>query len=369
MLVAGLLDAGAPRSVLEHTLAGLLPGEYRWELRRESRRHIHGLRFDVQGREGHVHRGLREVLALLPAARLPVRAQEWASAAFHHLAEAEGRCHGQEPEQVAFHEVGAVDAVVDIAAACALLDALDPAVIWSSPVAVGSGIVPSAHGPLPVPAPGTLELLRGMPLAGRELSGERATPTGAALLRAWSPRFGGRAPAVLLRAGYGLGARDPSDLPNFLRILVEEAEGAAEQLVELRALVDDQSGEVLGAALEAFHAAGAVDAYAVMALGKKGRPAFEVTVLCEGARRLEFEELAYRQLGTLGMRVLPVTRSRRPRHGEARETALGPLEFKLRSDPGGATSGKPEFEALRRRAAELGLSPQEAARRLDAEPS
>ncbi|TAH38704.1 MAG: nickel pincer cofactor biosynthesis protein LarC [Planctomycetota bacterium] len=368
MLVAGLLDAGAPEELLADTLHGLLPGEFRWEVRREQRHHIAARRFLVEAKEGHVHRRLGDVLALLAGASLTARAHTWAQDAFRALAEAEGRCHDLDPGQVELHEVGAVDAVVDVAAACALMDALAPAVIWASPVAVGSGRVACAHGFLPVPAPGTLELLRGMPVTGRDLAGERATPTGVALLAAWKVRFGTRPPAVVVRAGYGAGARDSADVPNLLRVVLEEAQGAGEQLVELRTLVDDQSGEVIGAALEAFHAAGAVDAYAVPALGKKGRPAFEVVLLCDVARQLEFEDLAYRQLGTLGMRVLPVTRSRRPRRQEQRETALGPLTFKLRRDPGGE-AGKPEFDPLRRRADELGLTPREARARLQGPPA
>lgn len=363
MLVAGLIDAGAPRAALEPVLAALLPGEFTWELRAERRHNIAGTRFVVQAREGHVHRRLADVLRLLERAPLRPRARAWAETAFRELATAEGKCHALAPEQVHFHEVGAVDAVVDVAAACTLMDALDPVQIWCSPVAVGSGTVDCAHGRMPVPAPGTLELLRGMPVTGRSLQGERATPTGVALLRAFGARFGTRAPAVVQAVGYGLGARDTPDLPNFLRVLIEQAEGAPEHLYELVTLVDDQSGEVIGAALEALHAAGAVDAYAVAALGKKGRPAYLITVLCSAERRLEFEDLLYQQLGTLGLRVQAVSRSRRPRASEVRPGPLGPLTWKVRHDPDG-TSAKPEFGPLRRRAGELGWSPRQARERL-----
>lgn len=363
MLVAGLVDAGAPREALEAALGGLLPGEHRWEIQRAQRRGFAATRFVVEAGPRRAHRRLDDVLAVLAAAPLTPRARQWGERAFRALAEAEARCHGAAPGAVEFHEVGAVDALVDVCGACALLDALAPEAVWASPVAVGSGTVTGTHGRLPVPAPATLELLRGMPVSGRDLEGERATPTGVALLRAWEVQFGGRPPAVVEGVGYGAGARDFADLPNLLRVVLERAEGAPEQLVELRVLVDDVSGEAAGAALEALHSAGAVEAYAVAALGKKGRPAFEVTVLCAAARRGEFEELCYRLLGTLGMRILPVTRSRRPRGVEERLTPLGRLPHKVRGDPGGE-SAKPEFEALRRRADELGLTPREALRRL-----
>ncbi len=364
MLVAGLLDSGAPEEVLKQVLASL-PQEFTWACRRESRGKIAGLRFVVEAREGHVHRRLDDVIPILEKAALSLQARAWARKAFEELAGAEARAHGTTPGEVFFHEVGAVDAIVDIAAACALMDALDPAAIWASPVAVGSGFVACAHGRLPVPAPGTQALLLGMPVCGRDLEGERTTPTGAALLRAWKVRFGSRPPAVALRTGHGLGGRDPGDVPNFLRVTLERAEGEAEELVELRTLVDDQSGEVVAAALEALHEAGAVEAFALSAVAKKNRPAFEIVVLCERAAQPAFEEQLFRQLGTLGLRVAFVRRTRRPRRVEVRPTPLGPLPFKLREDPQGTTVLKPEFEALRRRARELGLTPREALERLE----
>ncbi|MBC8330190.1 MAG: nickel pincer cofactor biosynthesis protein LarC [Planctomycetes bacterium] len=364
MLVAGLVDAGAPEDLLRTALAGL-PPEFQWRLERCQRHGISANRFVVDAEEGLVHRHLADVERLLDGLDLSPRARRWAGDAFLALAEAEGRCHDCSPQEVHFHEVGAIDSLVDVAGACALLDALDPAAVWASPVAVGSGFVHCAHGRLPVPAPATLELLQGMPVTGQELTGERATPTGVALLRAWGARFGGRPPAAPVRAGYGAGTRLTEDVPNLLRVVLEEAEGDAEQLCELRVLVDDLSGELVGAALEAFHQAGAVEAFAQPALAKKGRPAFEVVVLADRGRRAEFEELAYRHLGTLGMRVASVQRSRRPRRVVERDTPLGRLAFKQRLDPEGPTVLKPEFDALARRAAELGLTPREALERLD----
>ncbi|HEX9795333.1 MAG TPA: nickel pincer cofactor biosynthesis protein LarC [Planctomycetota bacterium] len=363
MLVGALLDAGAPPAALERVLASL-PQEFTAEIGRELRHGISGTRFRVAAQEGHVHRHLADVVAILRAADLTPRALAWAEAAFQALAEAEGRCHDKPAEAVHFHEVGAVDAIVDVAAACALMDSLDPAEIWCGPVAVGSGFVDCAHGRMPVPAPGTLRLLEGMPTCGEDLLGERTTPTGAALLRGWKVRFGTRPPAVVETSGYGVGGRDPADAPNLLRVVIERAEGGAESLLEFRALVDDRSGEVIGAALDSARAAGAIEAFAVPAWAKKGRPAFEIVVLAPSAERGRFEELLFRELGTLGMRVQVVTRVRHPRRIEERDTPLGKLPFKVRSDAGGAESAKPEFEALRVRAAELGLTTHEALARL-----
>lgn len=363
MLVAGLLAAGAPREVLERALAGL-PQEFQWRVEEETRQGIAGLRFVVEAQEGHVHRHLSDVLQLLQSCQLTGRARGWAEAAFRAIAEAEGRAHGISAEEVHFHEVGAIDALVDVAGACALMDALDPVCIRATAVPVGSGTVHCAHGEMPVPAPGTAYLLEGMPICGRELPGERATPTGVALLRAWGCRFETPPAGTLLRSGHGVGSRDPQDRANLLRVELEEAAVGAEWLVELRALVDDQSGEVLGDALERLHAAGAVEAYAQPALAKKNRPAFEVVVFCAADREGEFTELCFRLLGTLGMRKAALRRERLPRREEVRETVLGPLPFKLRLLPDGEVEAKPEFEALRAAAEARGWTPREALERL-----
>lgn len=365
MLVAGLMDAGAPRELLEETLAGLpLPaGSFRWELRREERHHLAGTRFDVRCAEEHEHRHWSEVRDILDRARLSPRARAWAQESFAGLAVAEGEAHGCAPEDVHFHEVGAVDAIVDVAAACALLDSFAAEGVWSTAVSVGSGTIQAAHGSLPVPAPGTLRLLRGMPICGTKLQGERATPTGVALLRAWGARFGERPAATVLSAGHGLGAKDFADRANLLRVEVEEVAVGQEWLVELRMMVDDQTGEQIGAALESLHAAGAVEAYAVAAVAKKNRPAFEVVVLAPAAEQERVRALCFRLLGTLGLRIAPIRRSRLPRAVADRATALGELPFKLRESAAG-TQSKPEFEALRARATELGLTPREAADRI-----
>lgn len=366
MLVAALADAGDGRALLEQTLASLpLPaGAFRWELRRDQRGGFSGLRFAVACDEEHAHRHLADVLAILAGAALTSRARDLSERAFRALAEAEGLAHGCGAEEVHFHEVGAVDAIVDVAAACALFDALDCDTAFSSAVPVGSGTVHAAHGEMPVPAPGTLRLLTGMPVCGTRLQGERATPTGVALLRAFGVRFEERPAAIVETVGHGLGTREFADRANLLRAEVERVAIGQEWLVELRALVDDRSGEEIGAALEALHAAGAVDAFALAAVAKKNRPAFEVVVLAGADQQEALRSLCYRHLGTLGLRVSPLRRSRLPRTSEERETALGRLPFKRRETVDGPQR-KPEFDVLRVRAAAAGLTPREGRERIE----
>jgi uncharacterized protein (TIGR00299 family) protein len=364
MLVAGLLDAGAEAKLIDPLLACLPEGEVSVRIERDKRHGIAGSRFIVETSESDTHRHLKDVLQILGKMPLTERASVWATCAFEALAAAEARAHDCSVEEVHFHEVGAIDAIVDIAAACTLMDSLKPSAIYASSVAVGSGVVQCAHGNMPVPAPATLFLLEGMPTSGFDLSGERATPTGVALLKAWQVQFQNRNAAICQRSGFGLGTRDPKDRANLLRVELEQAATANEWLVELRCLVDDQSGEIIGDAMDQLRADGALEVYASAASTKKGRPAFEVVLLCEVPQQQFFQERLFRLLGTLGLRIIPLQRSTLPRAVEQREDENGSLQWKTRELPSGQIAAKPEFEALRQRAMEMGLTPRELLERL-----
>jgi len=368
MLVGGFLDAGADAKLVAPLLAGFPAGEVQVRVERSLRHGIAGNHFVVDAKEVNSHRHLSDVLAILAKMPLTRRASDWAVKAFQELAQAEARAHDCSVEEVHFHEVGAIDAIVDIAVACALLDNLDPTTVFASAIPVGSGVVHCAHGTMPVPAPATRFLLEGMPTCGFDLVGERATPTGVALLRAWQVDFAPRGAALCQRAGHGLGTRNPEDRANLLRVELESVAIVAEWLVELRCLVDDQSGEVIGNALEQLRSVGALEAYACAATTKKGRPAFEVVVLCEVPQQQRFQDLMFRLLGTLGLRVTPLQRATLPR---AVVTLQGPQEellWKKRSFSNGESALKPEFESLRLRALELGLTPRELLQQLENYP-
>lgn len=364
MLVAGLLDVGADARLIEPLLAALPAGEVSVRIERDKRHGISGCRFLVEAQETNTHRHLADVVQILQQMPMSERAAEWATSAFEVLATAEARAHDCSVEEVHFHEVGAIDAIVDIAVACTLMDSLQPSAIHASAVTVGSGVVHCAHGNMPVPAPATLFLLEGIPTCGFDLSGERATPTGVALLKAWQVKFEQRSAAVCKKSGFGLGTRDPQDRANLLRVELEEAATANEWLVELRCLVDDQSGEVIGDAMEQLRTAGALEVYASAATTKKGRPAFEVVLLCEAPRQQDFETQMFRLLGTLGLRATALQRTTLPRDLEQREDADGSLQWKTRELASGQIAAKPEFEALCQRASEMGLTPRELLDRL-----
>jgi uncharacterized protein (TIGR00299 family) protein len=368
MLVAGLLDAGANAKLIDPLLACLPAGEVRCLIERDLRHGIAGTRFIVQAEEAPCHRHLSDVLAILAQMPLSAQAASWAVKAFEELASAEARAHDCSIEEVHFHEVGAIDAIVDIAVACALLDSLEPEAIFASAIPVGSGEVQCAHGTMPVPAPATRFLLEGMPTCGFSLSGERATPTGVALLRAWQVDFTPRTAALCQRAGHGLGTRNPEDRANLLRVELETAATAAEWLVELRCLVDDQSGEIIGDAMQQLRGIGALEAYASAATTKKGRPAFEVVVLCEVPQQRRFEDLMFRLLGTLGLRATPLQRSTLPRSVQLRTDSEGTMQWKTRVLNSAEQAAKPEFDSLCARAVALGLTPRELLERLESAP-
>ncbi|MFK5955472.1 MAG: LarC family nickel insertion protein [Planctomycetota bacterium] len=357
MLIAGLLDAGAPPESLQAILGALPAEEVQASWEKQVRRGISGHYFSVQITEGHRHRHLADVLPILQQLPLTQRAHRWAVAAFQALAEAEGKAHNCSAQEVHFHEVGAMDAILDISGACALMDALDPSEIFCSPIPVGHGTVHCAHGAMPIPAPATRYLLEGYPSCGFDLEGECATPTGVALLRAWEVDCSTRGAAVCAGVGYGLGTRDPEDYPNVLRVELETAALEQECVVELRSLVDDQSGEIVGHALEDLRSLGAKEAYVLPAATKKGRPAFEVIVQVDAVQQSKMEQRMFRLLGTLGIRATVLQRSRQLRGVEEKEGL--PWKCAAAVEGEAMQNLKPEFESLVQRAASEGKTPRE----------
>ncbi len=306
----------------------------------------------------HAHIGVQELLARIGALPLPEKVKEDAQAVYGLLAQAESQVHGEPVEQIHFHEVGSLDALADVLGVCLLMDKLRPERVLCSPIRVGSGTVRCAHGLLPVPAPATELLLRGLPVYAGEISGEMCTPTGAALLRHFAGDFG---PLPLMRVtalGQGSGTRD-FETANLLRAFLGETEdGAQEEILELKCNLDDSTPEALGFATEALLEAGALDVFTLPAGMKKGRPGVLLTCLCRPAQRQTMVEALFRHTGTLGVRETVCRRYTLKRRVEPRETPLGPVRFKTASG-WGVEREKPEYEDLARIARERGLSLRE----------
>ncbi|MBA2512011.1 MAG: LarC family nickel insertion protein, partial [Rubrobacteraceae bacterium] len=272
MTLASLVAAGAPLGEITTSLKRL---NVPFELSAESTEvnGVGALRISVGSPEEHAHRNFAAIRALVEGAELPERAASRSIETFRRLAVAEGSVHGVEPEEVTFHEVGAVDSIVDVVGSCLALDLLDVSSVTCGPLPMGTGVVRAAHGPLPIPGPATLEVLKGSKVRWTEEPRETTTPTGAALMGAFTGGLFTDAapPMTLLSIGYGAGRARLQNAPNLLRAVIGELEGPAEGLDLLEANVDDATGEILASATEKLLAAGALDAWLEPIIMKRGR--------------------------------------------------------------------------------------------------
>ena len=312
MALGSLLDAGADvdevRSLLERLpVAG-------WALEPEAvlRAGVAATKAHVKYEETSVVRTYGHIAAMVEEARLPDRVRQRALGTFEALAVAEGRLHRRPPEQVHFHEVGALDAIVDIVGTASALEVLGVDSVHSSAVATGTGMVRAAHGLLPNPAPATVELLRGCPTYGLDVGIELTTPTGAALLSTLAT-FGPMPPMVIAATGFGAGTADSDGRPNVLQVVLGEASGGAtsepgQPLVVLETNVDDATGEVLAHAVGALLEAGALDAWIVPIIMKKGRPAHTVHALADPVLVDQIAKVLRSETGALGVRATTVER-------------------------------------------------------------
>jgi uncharacterized protein (TIGR00299 family) protein len=276
---------------------------------------------------------------------------------FAEIAAAESQVHGVPVEQIHFHEVGSMDAIVDIAAVCLLLQELDVDRVVASPVHVGSGSVRCAHGILPVPAPATAHILQDVPIYGGSIQGELCTPTGAALLKHFVEEFGNMPTMRVQKIGYGMGKKD-FPRANCVRVLLGEAEETSDAIWELSCNIDDMSGEEIGFALEQLMEQGALDVFTTPIGMKKSRPGTMLTVLCREAEKKTFVEKLFRYTTTLGIREKLCQRHTLERKVVTVETQYGPVRKKV-SFGYGITREKWEYEDLARIAKEQGMSIQQ----------
>ena len=353
MTVGALLDLGVPLDHLRHELAKLaLPTDsYTLSTHPTERQHVSALKFDVQVHDHHTHRHYAGIDAMIADSALADPVKEKARSIFRCLAEAEAKVHGVAVEDVHFHEVGALDSIVDIVAAAICLEYLQVEKIYASALPLGGGFVQTAHGRLPVPAPATVELLQGMAVHGDCGEGERVTPTGAAILAALVTGSGARPDMTLSRIGSGAGGRDFSDCPNILRaFLGTSAVEAGEEVREVTCNLDDVTPEVIGYVQELLLESGVLDVWLVPVQMKKGRPGTVLSFLCKPADLGRLAALVMAETGTLGVRYTSLRRIVQPRKIEERDTQFGPVRFKV-SEYG----EKPEYEDCRRIAREQGI--------------
>jgi uncharacterized protein (TIGR00299 family) protein len=357
MTLGAVVGAGADARELTAQLALLgVPG-FEVEFETADRSGISATRAVVRAREEKHHRHLADIERIIDASALDARVKERARLIFRRLGEAEARVHNVPVERIHFHEVGALDSIVDVVGACVGFELLGAERFLCSPLHVGSGTVEMEHGRFPVPPPAVAELLSGAPVYSTEVRGELVTPTGAAIVSALCESFGPLPPMKIEATGYGAGGRDYERFPNVLRVLVGETAdaGETEKLLMIETNVDDVSPQVIGHVTELALARGALDCYVTPVQMKKNRPGVLVSILCRPAERERMFELLFTETTTIGARVHEVERRALEREVVAVETEFGVIAVKVARLGGEVKGFTPEYEDCREAAARAGV--------------
>ncbi|MCY3585771.1 MAG: nickel pincer cofactor biosynthesis protein LarC [Acidimicrobiaceae bacterium] len=375
MALGALLDAGADLDFVAAQIDTLGLDGWKLGAERVTRNEIAATHAIVDAPEGHHHRRWRDIRELLVVSQLNERVRKRAMDVFEALAVAEGLVHGVPADEVHFHEVGALDAIVDIVGVCAALESLGVDAVCCGPVAVGKGTINAAHGVLPNPPPAVVNLLADRPIVGVDIDMELTTPTGAAIVAALAGHFGAAPAMTITSSGFGAGTRELPGRPNVTGVLIGTVAGTEQaasltaalagvqgaesttELVELATNLDDVSGEVLGHAIDALLGAGALDAWAVPIVMKKGRPAYTLTALCRPEDVTLLADLAAQLTGTLGLRARTVVRTALERHTSTVDVDGHTIRVKH-----GPHRSKPEWEDVAAAAESLNRPPADIAR-------
>jgi uncharacterized protein (TIGR00299 family) protein len=373
MILGALVAAGADASALREQLALLDVAGFELSFETVDRSGISATHARVHTADEKQHRHLSAILKIIAGSRLSDAVKARASRIFERLGEAEARVHNVPVEKIHFHEVGALDAIVDVVGACIGFELLGIEKFVSSPLHVGSGTVEMAHGRFPVPPPAVVELLRDAPVYATDIKGELVTPTGAAIISTVCAEFGALPALRLAATGYGAGTRQYKDFPNALRVLIGETgeQGAAseklftksgklsptsEKLFMIETNLDDASPQVVGYAVERAFALGALDCFVTPVQMKKNRPGVVVSILCRAAEREALTSLLFDETTTLGVRSYEVERRALGREFLSVETEFGAISVKVaRRGDGSVSNIAPEYEDCRAAAMRAGV--------------
>jgi pyridinium-3,5-bisthiocarboxylic acid mononucleotide nickel chelatase len=357
MFLAVLLDAGLPAKALLEELKKIPLGFYEFKRTRAVRGGLVGTRVEIRDPGEQQARHLSHIEKLMSESALSEGVKERSLEIFRRLAEVEGKLHNKSPEEIHFHEVGALDAIIDIAGACAGLEMLGISELVCSPLNVGGGRVEAAHGTLPVPAPATAELLKGIPIYSSGVEAELVTPTGAAIVSALASSFGPFPAMKIERIGYGAGEKEIPGQPNIARLLLGEREGAekaraggpGDEVVSIiEANLDDMSPQIYGYLAERALAEGALDVTCTPLQMKKNRPGMKVSILCAPGESDTLAALLFEQTTTLGVRIYEARRKVLQRQVVVVATPYGPINVKLGWLDGKMVNAAPEYEDCRR---------------------
>lgn len=359
MFVGSLLDAGLPFEKLETILSGLKISGYKISAKKEGRNNIFGTRFLVSlQEEDQKVRHLDDIKEILKDSDLPLPVIEGSIQVFEKLAIIEGEIHHISPNEVHFHEVGAVDSIVDIVATVAGINLLGIEKLFASRIPVGTGMIASAHGKIPVPSPATIALLRGIPIYHSGQDVEMVTPTGAILITSLCSSFGPMPQMIVDSIGYGVGSRKLVDRPNLLRILIgsDIDKERSETVVVLESNLDDMNPELLGYLMDSLFDAGAKDVSFSPIQMKKNRPGTQLQVIGQPEDRERFTAIIFRESTTLGIRYSFSQRAVLKREGLVVDSPWGKMSLKKVINQDGRTVLMPEYEECRRIAQENNLA-------------
>jgi uncharacterized protein (TIGR00299 family) protein len=361
MFLGAMLDAGFDAKLLLDELKKLSLGFFKLKRTRATRGGITGTRFEVEVTGDHPHRHLKDIVAIIEPSAISDSSKQNALKIFRKLAEAEGKIHGKPPEEIHFHEVGAMDAIIDIVGACVGVEALGISELVCSLLNVGGGHVEAAHGSLPVPAPATAELLQGIPIYSSGVEGELVTPTGAAIVSTLAKSFGPLPPFKIERIGYGAGSKEFPKHPNVARLFLGErleavkaqAGTAGDELVSLiEANIDDMNPQLFGYLVDQALAAGALDVTCASMQMKKNRPGLQLTVLTTPDKADALAQLVFEQTTTIGVRIYEARRKVLEREHVEVETPYGKVRMKVAKREGKVLNAAPEFEDCQKLATE-----------------
>jgi uncharacterized protein (TIGR00299 family) protein len=360
MLLGALIDLGVSEDVLRAELAKLkLPG-FSISTRRVVKQNIAATKFDCDAGHGHHHRGFTEIAGMIEASELPASVKRRAVSMFKRIGEAEAKIHGVPLERVHFHEVGAVDSIVDIVGACVAMELLNVDEVQAAPPPLGSGFVDTAHGRFPIPAPATLELLKGVPTQSSSICSELVTPTGAALLVEFATKFGPMPAMAIQQIGYGAGRRELDRTPNVLRAVLGQTDAPDGDTVSvIETNIDDMNPQWFGDVMERLLSTGALDVFLTPVQMKKNRPGTMLTVLCLPEDVERFTEVVLAHTTSFGVRVCEARRRILQREIVGVKTPFGEIEVKIGRLAGKILTRTPEYESCRKAAGLCGVSVKE----------
>jgi uncharacterized protein (TIGR00299 family) protein len=358
MILGAMVAAGVDPSALREQLSRLNVDGFAIKFETVNRSGLSATYANVETAHEHKHRHLSDIKQIIEGSGVSDAAKKLSIETFTRLAEAEARVHNEPIEHVHFHEVGALDAIVDIVGAAICFDLLKIDRFVCSPLHVGSGTVEMSHGRFPVPPPAVAELIKGVPFYSSDIQGELLTPTGAAIITTVCKEFG---PIPQMRSeviGYGAGTRHYKDFPNVLRVLLGQTEpqtATDERLWMIETNIDDMSPQVLGHVMDRAFELGALDCYFTPVQMKKNRPGVLLSLLCERDRKEELLNLLFTETTTLGVRSHGVERRALQRSISRVETQYGPIDVKVARLNGRVVNEMPEFEQVRAAASKAGV--------------